>query len=109
MSPHDFFPEEQHSLPTIARALPSNRSGKPMAPSTLMRWITRGCQGPKGLKVYLEAVKRPYGWTTSLEAVKRFYAQLQPDLNQEPNLPRTPSKRDKESQDAAASLQASGW
>jgi hypothetical protein len=80
-----------------------------MAPSTLMRWITKGCRGPAGVKVYLEAIKRPYGWTTSLQAVKRFYAKLQPDLHQVPNLPRTPSKRQRESDQADATLQAAGW
>src|SRR5260221_7141158 len=102
MSPHDFFPEEQFSLPRIARALPSNRSGKPMAPSSLIRWITKGCPGPEGVKVYLEAIKRPYGWTTSLAALKRFYAKLQPHLQQEPNLPRTPSQRQPQSHHAHA-------
>jgi hypothetical protein len=82
------------SLTQAARHIPPTRKGRPTNPSTIFRCITRGALAPSGARVRLEAVRRPSGWLTSVEAIARFFARLTPDRGDDPApLPRSPGKR----------------
>lgn len=70
----DYTTEEVVSLGTAAHRLPRCRGGRPVNPSTLWRWATRGLRG-----VRLETIRVGGSTCTSTEAVKRFLAALNGD------------------------------
>jgi hypothetical protein len=59
------------SISQAARLLPPGREGKPVHPSTVLRWILAGSGG-----VRLEARRMGSRWVTSREALDRFSAAL---------------------------------
>jgi Protein of unknown function (DUF1580) len=69
--------ESVYPLPRIRQFLPpSTRTGKPVHPSVVFRWIKNGLKAGDGSTVRLEAVKCGSALCTSREAVERFFAEL---------------------------------
>lgn len=69
--------EQVFPLPAIRRYLPpSTRTGKPVHPSVVSRWIKTGLKAGDGSTVRLEAVKCGGSLCTSREAIERFFAEL---------------------------------
>jgi len=52
------------------------RNGKPIAPSTIMRWIHAGIRAGDGSVVRLEAIKAGKALTTTPAAIRRFFSTL---------------------------------
>ena len=51
--------------------------------NTLRRWCKKGICGPDGKVVKLDAIQGPGGaWMTTVEAVKRFISDIQPNENE---------------------------
>jgi hypothetical protein len=55
---------------------PSPRTGRPVHPSALVRWIHHGLKAGDGSTVHLEALKCGGSLCTSREAVHRFFSEL---------------------------------
>ena len=68
--------ETLRSFAEAARRLPALRGGKPVNPTTLWRWTTRGVRGPGGAPVRLDAIKVGGTTCTSDEALARFFRAL---------------------------------
>jgi hypothetical protein len=69
--------EEMFPLPVVRKFLPvSSRTGKPVHPSVIFRWIRYGLKARDGGKVHLEALKCGGSLCTSREALDRFFAEL---------------------------------
>jgi hypothetical protein len=69
--------EQVYPLPAIRRYLPpSTRTGKPVHPSVIFRWIKTGLKASDGTVVRLDAVKAGGSLCTSREAVERFFSEL---------------------------------
>ena len=68
--------ETLRSFAEAARRLPALRGSKPVNPTTLWRWTTRGVRGPGGAPVRLEAIKVGGTTCTSDEALARFFRAL---------------------------------
>ena len=63
-------------LRDAARILPSSRQGKPVHPSTILRWILNGVRRRSdGSIVRLEALRMPGGWATTEDALSEFFRQ----------------------------------
>jgi hypothetical protein len=106
---NNLLSETVRNLTEAANLFPSFRNGRPVHPATLTRWILKGVRGPNGACVRLEALKRPAGWITSVEAVERFLAALTPNLNaSRAPTPATPGKRRRASERAAKELEKLG-
>jgi hypothetical protein len=69
------------SLSQAARRFPPFRETKPIAPSTIFRWIAEGVRLPNGSRVRLEAVRLGGRWLTSVPAIERFIARQTPKLD----------------------------
>jgi hypothetical protein len=95
-------------LADAAKFVPPGHGGKRTHLSTLLRWICRGARGPKGERVYLEALRAPRGWLTSREALQRFLVALTPTPGELAPTPRTPGQRQRASDRAAAALERAG-
>jgi hypothetical protein len=78
------FPGEQVISLTLARTQYIPRSGgHPISPSTLWRWIHRGCRSADGSRVRLECITVGGRRMTSVEALARFFGRLSaPDESQ---------------------------
>src|SRR4051812_28978954 len=63
--------EKRLSLAEAARLIPPTRLDRPVAVSTLIRWVTQGVQG-----VRLEAFRLGWRWVTTEEAIDRFMETL---------------------------------
>src|SRR5262245_53116497 len=73
--PIDLTAEAAITLSQAARALPPGRGGRPVHPSTILRWVLHGVRGPDGSRVRLGAVRLGGRWLTSREALGRFAAE----------------------------------
>ena len=91
-------------LAAAARLLPPNCQGRPLNPSTLTRWITKGVIGPNGQRVRLSGVRCGGRWLTSLAALERFSAALTPPAPEPLTLVRAPAERTRASRLAEAEL-----
>jgi hypothetical protein len=92
-------------LTRAAALVPPARSGRKTHLSTLLRWILQGSRGPDGAVVRLEAVRLGGRWVTSREALQRFAERLTPRLDADPApVPRSPARRQRESERAAREL-----
>ena len=78
----DALTEKLRSFAEAAQRLPALRRGKPVNPSTVWRWTTRGVRGRDGLLVRLEAIKVGGTCCTSDEALQRFFHALSADQPQ---------------------------
>ena len=81
----DALTETLRSFAEAARRLPALRAGKPVNPSTLWRWTTRGVRARDGLIVRLESIKVGGTCCTSDEALLRFFHALSTDDRQLPS------------------------
>ena len=52
------------------------KRGRPVAPSTLWRWIHRGCRAADGTIIKLEIVRIGGQPMTTLQALDRFFTEL---------------------------------
>jgi hypothetical protein len=95
------------TLTQAARMLPPSRRGRPVHLSSVYRWILDGVKTPHG-KIRLEAIRLGGRWLTSVEALERFAARQTPNLEDAPQLPRTPTARRRASERAEAQLQKLG-
>lgn len=104
--------DELLTFPQAAKLLPGRDGGR-IAPSTVWRWATRGCQGPNGTTVRLETVRVGGLVFTSAKAVREFIAALTgatrpADPPQPAKEIRTPMARKRSSERAARKLAAAG-
>jgi hypothetical protein len=76
-----------------------------VSPSCIWRWIAHGVCLPSGEVVRLEAARLAGKWLTSTPALERFLAAQTPqmDTSAAPT-PRSPARRKKASERAAAEL-----
>src|SRR5262245_45668571 len=93
--------ETTMSLAEAAKRLPPFRPGRPVSVGSLTRWVLHGVHTPAGL-VRLEASRVGGHWITSLEALERFLTAQTAALTSPAPLPRTATKRQQESERAAA-------
>jgi hypothetical protein len=101
------------SISQAAKLYPRVRQNKPASPVTVFRHITDGITLPDGRTLKLEACRWIGRWITSPAAVTRFLAaqNTEPVGNgrrSEVALPRTPSRRQRESARAARQLEKAG-
>jgi hypothetical protein len=69
--------EQVFPLNAIRKFLPpSPRTGNPVHPSVIFRWIKRGLKAADGTVVHLDAVKAGSSLCTSREAIERFFGEL---------------------------------
>ena len=107
--PFDLTTEPLITLAAAAKLVPPARNGKRTHLSTLLRWITTGSAAPDGSRVRLEGVRLGSRWMTSAAALARFAETLTPRLAKVPgSSPRSPTKRRRESDRAAADLEKLG-
>jgi Protein of unknown function (DUF1580) len=71
MNTNQLTTEDLISVAQLARSLPPGPSNKPVSPSTVWRWITRGVGGCK-----LEAIRVGGRFLTSRQAVQRWSMAL---------------------------------
>jgi hypothetical protein len=96
--------EKPISLTEAAKLMPAARNGKRCHPSTIFRWAMKGVRG-----VRLEVLRLGGRLITSREALQRFAEALSADLEQAPRpAPRSPAKRRRASERAAAELEKIG-
>jgi hypothetical protein len=97
------------SMAQAARRFPPFRENKPIAPSTVFRWILDGVRLPDGSRVRLEAVRCGGRWLTSGPAIERFIARQTPSLETSPEpTPRTARKRERAAELAGRELEQMG-
>jgi hypothetical protein len=105
----DLTAETPLPLAAATKLVPPARSGKRTHISTLLRWILQGAKAPDGKTVRLEAVRLGGRWLTSAEALQRFAEALTPRLGDAPvTATRTPGRRRRASERAAADLESAG-
>jgi hypothetical protein len=94
------------SLSQAARRFPPFRESKPVAPSTVFRWIASGVRLQDGRRIRLEAVRLGGRWLTSEQAIQRFIDRQTPNLDTDPT-PRapTPTQRAKRADRARKKLE----
>ena len=96
------------SLTRAARRFPPARLGRPVTPSCLVRWITRGVKGPGGQRVKLEAARLAGKWITTPAAIGRFVEAQTPRPDDVPPVPRTSGVRRRAADRAAKELERLG-
>jgi hypothetical protein len=96
------------SLMTAARMLPPGRRGRPVSLSCVLRWVIDGVRLPSGEVVHLEAIRCGGRWLTSTQSLQRFVERQTPRLDCRPGTPRTPGRRQRASERAAAELDKIG-
>ncbi len=97
------------SLVQAVRRFPPFRQGKPVALSTVLRWITSGVHLPDGKIIRLEAARLGGRWLTSGPAIERFISRQTPNLETPAApTPRTERQRERAAERAAKALDASG-
>src|SRR5229473_3410516 len=89
------------TCPQLARRGPSTRQGKPLHPSTVLRWILDGVKTADGRRVKLEACRCGGRWVTSAAAFQRFVEAQTPLLEANP-APRTPTTTERARRDERA-------
>ena len=78
----DPLTEKLRSFTEAASRLPSLRGGKPVSPSTVWRWTTRGVRDRHGILIRLETLKLGGTCCTSDQALVRFFRALTDDTSQ---------------------------
>jgi Protein of unknown function (DUF1580) len=105
----DLTAEQTFPLPQAAKYLPKGRRGRPVHFTTLLRWVLDGVAGPGGQRVRLEALRLGGKWITSREALQRFCTSQTPAIGgTDAAAPRTPGRRQRASEKAAAALKLMG-
>jgi hypothetical protein len=85
-----------NTMPQIARRCASTRQGKPVHPSTPLRWVFLGVKTPDGRRVKLEACRCGGRWVTSSAAFERFLGAQTPVLDADASPARCTSKKSAE-------------
>jgi hypothetical protein len=95
--------------PAQAAGLLSERVGRRVAPSTVIRWILRGLQAPDGTRVRLAATRIGSRWYVDEPALEEFLRRmgLPADSHLVPD-PRSQSRRKADAEAAVAELEARG-
>jgi hypothetical protein len=93
------------SLSQAARRIPPFRENKPVAPSTVFRWIMAGVRLPDGTRLRLEGVRLGGRWLTSGPAIERFIDRQTPQFAGAPTpASRTAAQRERAAERAAREL-----
>jgi len=100
--------EPKLNLKQAAGYFASARGDKPAHITRVLRYITKGCLGPDGRRVYLAALRQGSTWTTTPASIQTFCEQLTPKPGSTPVAPRTPSKRRREIERADRELAVAG-
>jgi hypothetical protein len=96
----DPFAPDVLSLAQAARLLPSLRGGRPVSPSTLWRWSSRGVRG-----VRLPITRIAGTACTTREALRKFLAEV--EAARQPAAPAAPASSESTAADRAGSELAS--
>jgi hypothetical protein len=99
------------SFSEAARLIPAYRGQGRCNPSTIFRWATIGITAPSGERVFLEVIRLGGRYLTTREALERWAHRLTPTRDDaEPTrpTPRTPGRRQRESERAAKQLEKAG-
>ncbi len=97
------------SLTQAARRIPSNRGGRPVHTSCLLRWVRSGIRLTDGRTIRLEAARLAGRWLTTESAIARFLAAQTPHFETAPAFTlRTPTQRRRASERAARELSKIG-
>jgi hypothetical protein len=105
----DLSTESPLSLAAAAAQIPPARNGKRCHLSTVLRWVLRGARSPDGHFVKLEALRLGGRWITTRQALQRFALALTPRLGGDDHTaPRSPARRRRASERAAAELDKAG-
>jgi hypothetical protein len=105
----DTTSEQLYPLAAACAWVPPSRGGRRTHVSTLMRWLLKGCRGPSGELVRLEACRVVSRWMVSRQAFQRFCERLTPPFDSPaPSGARTPTGRRRASERAAAELDRLG-
>jgi hypothetical protein len=97
----DPLTETLRSFAGAAGRLPSLRGGKPVNPSTIWRWTTRGVRNRQGAVIRLECLKVGGTGCTSDQALMRFFRALSEEVSQSDAMPLPTSLRGQPTRDAA--------
>jgi hypothetical protein len=94
------------TMPQVARQCASTRQGKPVHPSTPLRWVLDGVKTPDGRRVKLEACRCGGRWVTSKAAFLRFVEAQTPTprADKAPRMP-TPTQAAKRAGRAGEELE----
>lgn len=76
------------TMQQAAERLPEGRSGKPVYPTTVTKWILHGVCITGGKRIYLKGVRLPSGWRTTAAWVDEFLDALTRVSIEEANRPR---------------------
>ena len=68
---------------------PSARTGRPVHPSVIFRWIRRGLKAGDGTVVHLAGTRCGGCWCSSPAAVQRFFSELTARAGVAPSAPVT--------------------
>jgi uncharacterized protein DUF1580 len=105
----DISTEKPLPLEEATSLIPPARRGKRTHFSTLVRWIKNGVLNPYGERVHLEAIRLGGRWMTSREALQRFAERLTPATDRPlRETPRTPTTRQRRSEEAGRKLERLG-
>jgi hypothetical protein len=80
--PIDLATEAVRALAEAAGKLPHLRAARPVSPSTIWRWATRGVRARNGVVVRLETIKIGGTCCTSDQALDRFFRALSESTSQ---------------------------
>jgi hypothetical protein len=64
------------SLAQVSLRIPPTKGNRPVHPSTITRWITRGARSADGSIIKLEGCRFPGGWKVTEDALERFLDRL---------------------------------
>lgn len=92
----------------VCALLPPGRGGAQADPSTVIRWILRGCTAADGRRVKLHAIRAGCRWAVAREALGEFFDALAAGVGEPVRLPRTPTQRARASARAKKELAAMG-
>lgn len=95
----------------ICRSIPGARGNRGMSPSTVTRWILKGCPGRSGVWVKLPATRAGSRWLISPSDLDAFFAALAATDDVAPTTPpqsRTMTQRREASERAARELERRG-
>lgn len=84
------------------------RAGKPMAPSTIIRWALRGLVGPDGTRIKLRSQRVGRAMVFTEFDLNEFFAQLAGTAEAQAAPARTPAERRRDSERAAQQLEQLG-
>jgi hypothetical protein len=99
--------ERPLTIPQIQRLYPGHRGAEKTSPSTISRWILKGCRSFSGETIRLAAIRVGGRWLVRSSDLEKFISALG-NMPADPPTTRTPTSRAKASDVAAAKLAALG-